>query len=221
LKGVNGDIKLVTGNQIQTALNEYEEKALVWTMREKRLAELGGGDLPIETFKENDFWFIAYVKNNYYVLSKDTLNWKNSDRSVFDGYMSYDKDVAYNGREHQDVLHFQVWSFPDQVDDWEFQGVGMIFGEGVIEDEEKLKFISYSSPSEYELPSDIKTSSHEVETSLVEGKPWTLNALHVNGNTGYCPGLTCRGFLAERNIKTGEIRIRYSEILSIRGEDIK
>jgi len=92
---------------------------------------------------------------------------------------------------------------------------------GLEQDEEKMKFISYRGAESYELPDGIQVRKGTVENTYLENNRRLYQSLVKYDPTGYSTGLTCREFLTEKNIKTGEIRIKYSEVLGISGEDIK
>jgi len=98
---------------------------------------------------------------------------------------------------------------------------GHIFLFGSEYDEEKMRFTSYSGPEEYELQSPYQILSGDPNEQWEMKEPQCRCRTAHYWDTGESPGVACRSFLTERNIKTGEIRIRYSEILSIKKEDLK
>jgi len=81
LTNANGDIRLVNENDIQTALNEYDENAQVWKPYHP---EYNPHALSAVYFNDTEYIFIARVKGNYYILSKDTLKWSRSYETVID-----------------------------------------------------------------------------------------------------------------------------------------
>jgi len=92
---------------------------------------------------------------------------------------------------------------------------------GLEQDEEKMKFVSYRGAESYELPDGIQARIGTGSVTDFERARRLHQGLTIHWATGESPGFTCRGFFTERNIKTGEIRISYSEVLGISGEDIK